>query len=254
MLDGLYQQLIKDASARIGYEFKHPDLLQQALTHKSFANEASHNKFYHNERLEFLGDAVLSLVIGEMLMNTYPQAGEGDLSRLRSSLVNAIELAKAALKLGLGELLLLGKGEEKSGGRKKDSILSDTFEAVLGAVYLDGGLAPSRQLIERALNERFQMLTSYPQELDPKTRLQELFQHQGHQHPRYRLVEVTGQPHRRLFVAAVIDDTGVERARGEGSSKKEAEQAAAHKLLDELSPNQSAESNHKNRSQPTEDT
>jgi ribonuclease-3 len=169
-------------------------------------------------------------------------------------LVNEAELAKAALKLGLGELLLLGRGEEKSGGRKKDSILSDTVEAILGAIYLDGGLAPSRQLIERALSERFQMLLCSPQELDPKTRLQELFQRQGHQHPRYRLVEVSGQPHRRLFVAAVIDDDGVELARGEGRSKKEAEQAAAHRLLDNLSSNRSNESDQKNPLQPTEDT
>jgi ribonuclease III len=244
MLEALSQEILATASAQIGYEFKQTELLQQALTHKSFANEASHNKFYHNERLEFLGDAVLSLVVGEMLMSTYPQAGEGDLSRLRSSLVNAVELAKAALVLGLGELLRLGRGEEKSGGRKKDSILSDTFEAILGAVYLDGGLPASRLLIERALGERFKMLLQSPHELDPKTRLQELFQRQGHQHPRYRLVEVSGQPHRRLFVAAVIDDAGAELARGEGWSKKEAEQAAAHRLLDTL----------KNSSPTTEDS
>jgi ribonuclease-3 len=229
-----YSELIATVAERIGHTFSSLDLLVQATTHKSFANEApSADEVLHNERLEFLGDAVLNLVISEMLMEACPDSSEGDLSRLRASLVNERELAQVASHLGLGDLLRLGKGEERSGGRKKASLLADLFEAVLGAVFLDGGLEKSRAVARLAFGSRITTGREDVPAFDPKSRLQVVLQQRGHEPPDYRVVEQAGPDHRRRFTVAVCagDD---ELGRGIGTSKKEAEQAAAHDALSNL--------------------
>ncbi len=209
------------------YEFDDEDLLRQALTHRSSPGES-------NERLEFLGDAVLDAVISEVVFRAQPNSREGDLSRLRSSLVKDTSLADLAAALGLGEHLILGGGERKSGGHRRESILADAIEALFGAVYLDAGFDASRKVIERAFGDRLQDLPD-PRDLrDPKTRLQEWLQARSMGLPVYELTEVTGKAHRQKFEARCRVASTDAGASGVGTSRRNAEQQAAERLLKKL--------------------
>ena len=209
---------------KLGYRFQNEGLLRRALTHSSLAVE-QHRMGEDNERLEYLGDAVLEHLVSRYLFDAYPEMREGALTRLRSSLVCEGALSAAARLLGLGDHLLLSRGEEQCGGRDKDSILSDAFEAVLAAVYLDGGLPAAREVVLRLIGD-----CSEDGETDAKSALQEYVQAQGRDMPTYEILGEDGPPHERLFTAAVLID-GEEKARGSGKSKKRAEQEAAAAAL-----------------------
>jgi ribonuclease-3 len=212
---------------RLGYRFQDPTLLQDALTHRSVGSR-------NNERLEFLGDAILSFVMAEILYRRAPRATEGELSRLRASLVRGSTLADIARGLDLGEHLVLGSGELKSGGYRRESILADAFEAVLGAIYLDGGFEVCRQFIHDLFRERLARLPSPESLKDPKTRLQEWLQSRGLALPDYEVVEITGEDHDRRFTVS-CRVSGLDSAMaGRGTSRRKAEQAAAAKVLARL--------------------
>ena len=200
-----------------------PDLLERALTHRSYAYE--HGGLPHNERLEFLGDAVLGLIVADALYRSHPDYAEGQLAKLRASVVNARALADVARSLELGRWLRLGKGEEVTGGRDKNSILADTMEAVLGAVYLDRGLAGATVLVRRLFDPLMEAASRQGAALDWKTALQELTAAQGLGAPDYEIGE-SGPDHAKRFTAAARVADAV-RGEGEGRSKKEAEQQAA---------------------------
>lgn len=210
-----------------GYRFADPSLLEIALTHRSAANR-------NNERLEFLGDAALGLVIARALFQHCPEAGEGMLTRLRSHLVRGTTLAEIAREVGLGDALWLGPGELRSGGHRRSSILADAFEAVVGAVLVDGGFAAVEELLLRLYDRRLDNLPSPEQLKDAKTRLQEQLQADSRPLPEYRVVEERGADHARVFVVrcALADrDLSVT---AEGSSRRGAEKAAARLMLERL--------------------
>jgi len=211
----------------LDYEFNDVRLLEQSLTHRSAPGD-------NNERLEFLGDAVLDFVISEVVFRTHPLAPEGDLSRLRASLVKDTTLAEVAADLGLGEHLILGSGERKTGGHRRDSILADALEAIFGAVYLDTGFDAASKVIERTFGERLQNFPAAEDLRDPKTRLQEWLQARQMGLPDYQLVQVTGQAHRQTFEirCSVI---GMESSTsGSGTTRRNAEQQSADNMLVEL--------------------
>ena len=216
---------------RIGYHFQRRELLTRALTHKSYSHEAKTGDVRDNETFEFLGDSVLGFVVGDILFHRFPAQDEGALSKMKAYLVSATSLAAKARLYGMGDVILLGVGEEKSGGRKKDSLLANLFEALIAAVYLDGGIVPARHLIERSfvhdlasLNEENLLFHDY------KTALQELAQGRGLPLPDYVVVGENGPDHDKRFVVEVR--VGNHTARGEGSSKKEAQQQAAKHAMD----------------------
>lgn len=216
----------------IDYRFQQEDLLELALTHRS------HNGSRNNERLEFLGDSILNFVIGEALFEKFPQAREGQLSRLRASLVKGTTLTKVAQQLALGPALRLGPGELKSGGHRRDSILADALEAIIGAVYLDGGMAQAKQLILNWFQQRLADITLEDTSKDNKTRLQELLQARKLDLPEYEIVDVSGKSHAQQFVVS-CNITGLDlSAEAEGQSRRQAEQIAAGKILDELEGNE----------------
>lgn len=203
------------------------ELLQQALTHRSAAAQ-------HNERLEFLGDSILNMVIAERVFRLRPAASEGDLSRLRASLVNRDSLAEIARKRGLGDLIRLGEGERKSGGRRRDSILADGLEAVIGAVFLVRDFATARSFVLDLYAERLRSLPDAEAIKDPKTRLQEWLQGRGMEVPEYVTLEVSGEAHDRHFsVACHVAALGL-RASGQGSSRRAAEQVAAASAMRQI--------------------
>lgn len=212
---------------RLGYRFRDPALLEAALTHRS----ASRTNY---ERLEFLGDSVLNFAIALLAFREFPTAPEGDLSRFRAALVSSHSLAAIGAELELGEQLRLGGGELKSGGFRRDSILADSLEALLGAVYLDGGIEAARDVIERLLGARLRDLPSAETLKDPKTRLQEELQSRGLALPKYALEEVGGEPHEQWFVASCEAPDLSQRATGRGSSRRRAEQEAAQRVLEAL--------------------
>jgi ribonuclease-3 len=212
----------------LGYNFKDPLLLVRSLTHVSYDRNKSGG---HNEVLEFLGDAVLDLVISDLLFRRFPDKNEGDLSRMRAGLVNSVALAKKAAALNLGDLLRLGKGEERSGGRSKPSILAGAFEALLGGIYRDGGYSAALQIIERYFASDITEKKLGQQ--DYKTRLQEISQMLFREPPVYRLVFESGPDHDKRFVTEIAVG-GKVLGRGEGKSKKQSEQEAAAMALDEL--------------------
>jgi ribonuclease-3 len=212
----------------LGYTFSDPVLLARCLTHVSYAGGT---KEPHNETLEFLGDAVLSLAVSDLLMRRHPTKSEGDLSKMRASLVNAASLAEKASRVGLGALLHMGKGEERSGGRQKASILAGAFEALLGGIYWDGGYDAARRVIEKYFAPDIKQ-RKLGQE-DYKTRLQEISQMLYHAPPTYTLVAETGPDHAKRFVTE-IEIGGKMLGRGEGKSKKQSEQEAAKRALGEL--------------------
>lgn len=220
----------------LGYEFKKDELIIEALTHRSHHHELGDSR--HNERLEFLGDAVLDLCITEMIMELSPETNEGVLSKLRSQLVSESSLARAASKLGLGAFMRLGRGEDLSGGRSRDSLLADTFEAVLAAVYLDGGLEAVIKIVEKSFDARSDKLNGVWEQttqglliLDYKSRLQELCQSAGMGAPTYQCTEVNGPDHMRRFTMALTIQ-GKEILSADGSTKKEATQKAARTVLE----------------------
>jgi ribonuclease III len=228
---------------RLGYKFSARELLERALTHSSAvpelrstgADEAVSALLPRdNERLEFLGDAVLELLTSEHLLVVFPEWSEGQLSKSRARIVNAGSLEAAARRLRLGEHLRLGRGEEKSGGREKQTLLADAFEAVVAAVYLDGGLGAAREVLQRvlfeqALEERGERIS----ESDRKSALQELLQGRGRAPAEYRVAGESGPDHQKVFQIEVWID-GERMATGEGSTKKEAEQRAARSALEQL--------------------
>lgn len=221
---------IKDLQNKIGYSFKNEQELIHALTHSSYANEHHLKNHADYERLEFLGDAVLEMISSEFLYEKYPDKPEGELTKLRASLVCEPALAAAAESIELGEQVILGRGEEQTGGRKRKSVLSDAFEAVIGAIYLDGGFASAKEFIHKFVlsdidNKRFFY--------DSKTILQEYVQGNTNEKHSYRLISEEGPDHNKHFeVAVFIGDR--EMGQGGGSTKKAAEQAAAYSCLMKL--------------------
>lgn len=211
----------------LGIKFKDLELLKLALTHRSFAFEQG--GLPHNERLEFLGDAVLGFVVTDLIYSEYPHLPEGRLAKLRAGTVNMTALADAAREMGLGEQLLLGKGEEQSGGREKNSILADAFEALLGAIYLDQGIRETRRVIRRLIQNQIKEQVELGIESDYKTNLQEVAALNGGEVPEYR-VSSSGPDHAKRFQAEVYL-AGELVGYGDGRSKKEAEQAAARRAL-----------------------
>ena len=214
----------------LDYQFKNPQLLQQALTHKSYSNEQSEVTL-HNERLEFLGDAVLELAVSDLVYRRYPDIPEGGLTRIRSEVVCETGLAAVARRLNLGEVLLLGKGEEKSGGREKPSLLSDALEALLGAVYCDSGFVVACQVVETIFAEKIEVTARSRYGTDYKTCLQERLQAGHGKLPEYILTQVSGPDHERIF-SMEVRFAGKLLGSGCGPSKKRAEQQAAAAALD----------------------
>ncbi|MCB1816205.1 MAG: ribonuclease III, partial [Candidatus Competibacteraceae bacterium] len=211
---------------RLGYTFTDDALLRTALTHRSAAGT-------NNERLEFLGDSILNFVIAEALFEHYPKAREGELSRLRASLVKGDTLADAARAIELGDYLNLGSGELKSGGFRRDSILADALEALLAAVYLDSDFATCRALIRRLFGQQLAALPAADQLKDPKTRLQEALQARQQALPVYDVLAVSGEPHDQKFTVRCTIDNGLVTV-AEGASRRKAEQEAARQALRQL--------------------
>lgn len=221
------QKDIQILQQRIGYTFQNINYLMQALTHSSFTNEQRINKIGDYERLEFLGDAVLELVSSDFLFSKYPDLSEGELTRLRASMVCEPSLAYCASDLELGEFIRLGKGEEASGGRLRESITSDVMEAVIGAIYLDGGIEPAKRHIETyILNDLEDKVLFY----DSKSHLQELIQGKLKKEFTYELIGESGPEHNRVFQVRVLLENE-EIGSGSGRTKKAAEQQAAYQAL-----------------------
>jgi ribonuclease-3 len=209
----------------LGYTFGQPELLEEALTHRSASAR-------NNERLEFLGDALLNLIVAEYLFQHYPKASEGDLTRFRASLVRRETLVELACGLNLGDGLRLGQGQVKSDRFPRESILANAMEAVVGAVYLDGGFAACRDLIVRLYQTRFERLTSAEELKDPKTRLQEYLHARQQPLPAYNVLEIRGKPHAQSFMVECV--AAESRAVATGSSRRKAEQEAARRVLEQI--------------------
>ena len=224
---------MKTLEEKIGYSFRDRSLLENALTHSSYANEHRAAGVPSNERLEFLGDSILGLVVADHLYRTRPDLPEGDLTRMRAALVCEESLYEVAQSLGLGNELRLGKGEEAGGGRCRPSILADATESVFAAVYLDGGMEAARALIHRVLLDKEQEEAVEERRRDYKTELQELVQRRSNQTLHYEMIGATGPDHAKLFTCAVLLN-GQTAGTGTGKSKKEAEQAAARAALQAL--------------------
>lgn len=226
--------MINELETAIGYQFRNITLLQNALSHSSFANERWHDSLKSNERLEFLGDSVLGMLVADYLYRTFPDRPEGELTRMRADMVCEKTLANVAARLELGKHLLLGKGEEFGGGRKRDSILADAVESVIAACYLDGGMDAAVQFIKKFI------LVNVPvtklQNADYKTALQELVQQKKNQTLSYNLAGESGPDHDKQF-RVELTLNGKVVGTGIGSSKKRAEQAAAHAAIELLYPN-----------------
>ncbi|MCX6874643.1 MAG: ribonuclease III [Verrucomicrobia bacterium] len=214
---------------RIHYKFRNSLLLAEALTHPSLAYESACPHF-DNQRLEFLGDAVLQLIVTEELYRMFPEFPEGRLTKLRSRVVSRRALARFATAIHMGDYVLLGKGEESSGGRRRPSTLADAFEALIGAVYLDGGSAAARELVLRLFQSEIGGMAASPEERNPKGVLQECLQALHPQAPAYRILGESGPDHRRVFLAEV-SWRGQVLATGKGRSKKDAETRAASEAL-----------------------
>ena len=221
----------------IHYRFRQVKLLELALAHSSWANERG-CPGESNERLEFLGDAVLELCVSQEVYGRYPDADEGLLTKVRSKLVKAATLAEVGRQLGLERHLCLGRGEEAQGGRGRDGLLADAFEALLGAVFLDGGFSAARELVLRVLGPRFPETASAPPARDHKSRLQEVTQETHRERPQYVLMESNGPEHSKVFAVEVLVPGGA-RFRAEGGSLKKAEQAAAAVALAHFQPKSS---------------
>ncbi|MCI6987974.1 MAG: ribonuclease III [Campylobacter sp.] len=218
-------QNLEKFEEKIGYKFKDKNLLKRALTHKSLKH------ILNNERLEFLGDAVMDLIVGEYLFNKFKGTNEGDLSKLRAALVNEKSFSKLAKSINLGENIFLSSAEENNNGRKKDSITSDAFEAIMGAIYLESGLETCKEIAMKLLTKEFPQISLDELVKDYKTALQELTQSLFGQTPTYTLLSSKGPDHQKEFEMAVVID-GKEFTSGIGKSKKDAEQKAAKKAIE----------------------
>lgn len=214
-----------ELSNKIAYHFKNPEILQVALTHRSKGGE-------HNERMEFLGDAVVNFVIADLLYLQFPQASEGDLSRWRATLVNRDTLADLAKKFDLGKYLLLGPGELRSGGSERHSILSCGMEAIIGAVYLDGGFAAASECIADWYDDLLKSLSSAASHKDPKTLLQEYLQSRRLALPIYAVEAIEGEAHQQMFVVSCQVEGVAEKTLGRGTSRRRAEQESAQAMLE----------------------
>jgi len=212
----------------LDYQFKQPDLLEQALTHRSYSADKN------NERLEFLGDSVLSLVITQHIYQRQPEADEGELSRIRSSLVRQDALARVARDIGLGDYIYLGGGELKSGGFRRSSILSDTLEAIIGAIYLDSGFGSAQDTVLFLYRDYLLSLPDTDTLKDAKTRLQEYLQSRQLGLPEYTVIKTIGKSHDQVFTVTCSIASLKLKYSGEGSSRKKAEQDAARKTLDQI--------------------
>jgi ribonuclease-3 len=223
----------KELEERLHLKFKQPALLKQALVHTSFLNENPGIDVGSNERLEFLGDAALGVVVAEQLYNEYPNVDEGKLTELRAHLVRRDTLARAAARFELGEYLQLGRGEDAAGGRRRPTNMARAYEALVGAIFLDGGVTKVRAFIKRSLSDELQALRNKGMPLDPKSRLQELVQSRWQTTPSYKLLKTEGPDHARRFTVQVMvgrKALGV----GEGRSKQMAEKEAAQQALTEI--------------------
>ena len=225
-MNDTFREVAAKLGSALGYAFSDPEAVQRALTHRSASGA-------NNERLEFLGDSVLNLAVADLLFSRYPVATEGDLTRARASLVRREALAAAAREAGVGAYLVLGAGEQRSGGRDRDSILADAVEALFGAIYLEGGYGAVRGAVERIFAERLERAPPGAIAKDPKTRLQELLQARGLDLPRYRVVASDGSAHRPTFLVECNAGIG-DPTRGKGSSRRQAEQRAAERALAEI--------------------
>ena len=220
----------KDFEKKIGVEFKDKDLLLLALTHRSYVNEHKDTD-YHNERLEFLGDAVLELITSDYLFSTYPDRTEGDLTSFRAALVRTESLAKTAKDIGVGNSMRLSKGEEDTGGRDKSYLLANTFEAIIGAIYLDQGYESARDFVHAHLLKKIEQIVEKRLDIDSKTKIQEIAQAIYKVTPVYMVVEEEGPDHDKRFTVVVkINDKEI--GRGFGTSKQKAEEDAATKGLE----------------------
>ena len=226
--------MIKDLETAIGYRFRNISLLQNALTHSSYANERWHNSLLSNERLEFLGDSVLGMLVAEYLYRNFPNRPEGELTRMRADMVCEQTLAATANRIGLGEHLMLGHGEERFGGRNRDSILADAVESVIAACFLDGGLDAALQFVQKFILVEVPVKKLH--NADYKTALQELVQQKKNQVLSYALVGQSGPDHDKQFDVQVSLNGNVVGC-GSGSSKKRAEQMAAKAAIMKLFPN-----------------
>ena len=226
--------MIKDLETAIGYRFRNISLLQNALTHSSYANERWHNSLLSNERLEFLGDSVLGMLVADYLFRTFPNRPEGELTRMRADMVCERTLAEAANRIGLGTHLLLGHGEEQGGGRSRDSILADAMESVIAACFLDGGLNAALKVVQQFILVEVPVTKLH--NADYKTQLQELVQQKKNQVLSYALVGQSGPDHDKKFDVEVSLNGNVVGS-GSGSSKKRAEQMAARSAIESLFPN-----------------
>ena len=225
--------MIKDLEKSIGYRFRNISLLQNALTHSSYANERWHNSLLSNERLEFLGDSVLGMLVAEYLYRNFPDRPEGELTRMRADMVCEQTLAAAANKIGIGEHLLLGHGEEQGGGRSRNSILADAMESVIAACFLDGGIEAALKVVQQFILVEVPVTRLH--NVDYKTKLQELVQQKKNQVLSYALVGESGPDHDKHFEVEVSLNGRVVGS-GSGSSKKRAEQSAAASAVENLFP------------------
>ena len=226
--------MIKDLETAIGYRFHNISLLQNALTHSSYANERWHNSLLSNERLEFLGDSVLSMLVAEYLYRNFPDRPEGELTRMRADMVCEQTLAAVANRIGIGEHLLLGHGEEQGGGRSRNSILADAMESVIAACFLDGGMEAALGIVQKFILVEVPVKKLH--NTDYKTTLQELVQRKKNQTLIYALVGQSGPDHNKQFVVEVSLNGSVV-GKGTGTSKKRAEQDAARAAIAQLFPN-----------------
>lgn len=225
--------MIKDLEAALGYRFCNITLLQRALTHSSYANERFHDSLMSNERLEFLGDSILGMVVAEHLYKTFPDRPEGELTRIRADMVCERSLADIACRLKLGQHLMLGHGEEQGGGRDRASILADAVESIIAAAFLDGGMEASRGIISRFLLT--EVPVKKPNNADYKTMLQELVQQKKNQTISYRLIGESGPDHNKQFTVELLLNAQP-AGTGIGTSKKRAEQDAARDAITKLFP------------------
>ena len=223
--------MLSELEAGLGYTFRDKSILENALTHSSYANENRERGLHDNERLEFLGDSILGFVVADYLYRSFPDKPEGELTRIRADLVCEKNLARAAATIRLGSFLLLAHGEEHGGGRKRDSIVSDAMESVIAASYMDGGFSAAKEIIDRLI--LCDVPAGKPHNFDYKTALQELVQREPNRTLVYRMAEESGPDHDKTFTFEVLLN-GAVVGRGEGHSKKEAEQMAARAALERL--------------------
>ena len=229
-------QPIHDLEQQLHYTFQNPSLIQEALRHSSYVNEQPEAHLRDNERLEFLGDAVLNLVIGDILMKRHPELKEGELSRMRANLVNETQLARIANALNLGAFILLGKGEIQTNGRQKKSILSDALEAVIAAIYLDGNFDAAYRVIDHHFKSLFSAIFAARANHDYKSQLQEMIQSTYRAVPQYSVIDESGPDHDKTFTVQL--QFGEVVTEGVGKSKKKAEQDAARNALNQLKPDE----------------